>query len=345
MSMTTIQDVAARAGVSVSTVSNVLNGRESRMRAQTLARVQTAIAELGFRPNQSARMLKTGHMPMLGLMVPTVANPFYGVLARWVEERARERGYGLLLCNTYRNSERERAYAETFLAQGVRGVILGSALVAHQHLVPLVEQGLAAVSLDRASAADGMLRDFVSIDNHLAAALAVDHLIGLGHREIAFVSAPAQSVNRLARLEGARAACARAGAVLGEFVGQTHGQYDETGMAELGRLAANELLVSGNRYTALVGVNDMVAIGLLAGARQSGKRVPEDVSVVGIDGIFLGDFTSPTLTSVQQPMAAIATAAVDHLLARMKTPGLDPQSTILPPSLNIRDSTGPVPAG
>ena len=94
MTTTTIQDVAARAGVSVSTVSNVLNGRESRMRAETLGRVQTAIAELGFRPNQSARMLKTGHMPMIGLMVPTVANPFYGVLARWVEARARSAATG-----------------------------------------------------------------------------------------------------------------------------------------------------------------------------------------------------------------------------------------------------------
>lgn len=343
MTTSTIQDVAARAGVSVSTVSNVLNGRESRMRAETLQRVQKAIDDLGFRPNQSARMLKTGHMPMLGLMVPTIANPYYGILARWIEARARERGYGLLLCNTYRNAERERAYAETFLAQGVRGVILGSALVAHEHLIPLVDQGLAAVSLDRASASDGILRDFVSVDNHLAASMAIDHLISLGHRKIAFVNGPARSANRVARLAGAREACARGGAELCEFVGQTNGEYNEGEMAELGRSAARELLAGPSRSTALVGVNDMVAIGLLAGVRQSGKRVPEDLSVVGIDGIFLGDFTSPTLTSVKQPMEAIASAAVDHVLTRMKNPGIEPQATVLPPSLNIGGSSGPVP--
>ena len=92
--MSTIQDVAARAGVSVSTVSNVLNGREGRMRPETLNRVRLAISDLGFRPNQSARRLKTGHVPMIGLMVPSIANPYFGVLARWVEAAAQEQGYG-----------------------------------------------------------------------------------------------------------------------------------------------------------------------------------------------------------------------------------------------------------
>lgn len=341
--MYTIQDVAARAGVSVSTVSNVLNGREARMRPETLVRVQKAIEELGFRPNQSARMLKTGHMPMIGLMVPTVANPYFGVLARWVEACALERGYGLLLCNTYRNPANEREYAQALMAQGVRGVILGSALAAHEHLVPLVAQGLAAVSLDRASADDGLLRDFVSVDNHLAAAMAIDHLVALGHRHIAFVSAPVPSMNRLARLEGAQAACDRAGATLHVYTGTSDGDYSESEMAELGRNASSKLLNDLHpQCTALVGVNDMVAIGLLAGIRQAGISVPEAVSVVGIDGIFLGEYVSPALTTVGQPMQAMAAAAVDHVLARLKEPGLPPQSSIFPPMLLVRGSTGPV---
>lgn len=340
--MNTIQDVAARAGVSVSTVSNVLNGREARMRPETLARVQAAIADLAFRPNQSARMLKTGHMPMIGLMVPTIANPYFGVLARWIEARALERGYGLLLCNTYRTAQRERDYAEAFMAQGVRGVILGSALAASEHLVPLIGQGLAAVCLDHASAEDGLLRDFVSMDNRLAGSLAVEHLLALGHRRIAFISAPARSVNRQARQDGAQAACDRVGATLHLQLGNADGDYSESEMAELGRRAALELVVARADITAFVGVNDMVAIGLVAGLRQCGQQVPRHKSVVGIDGLFLGQYVGPSLTSVGQPMQAMATAAVDHVLARMKQPELPPQTSVFPPELIVRESSGPL---
>lgn len=341
--MKTIQDVAALAGVSVSTVSNVLNDREGRMRPETLARVKAAIAELGFRPNQSARMLKIGHMPMIGLMVPTIANPFFGVLARWVEEAARARGYGVLLCNTYRNAQREREYAEAFMAQGVRGVILGAAFMTQEHLAPLIGTGMAAVSLDRGSASDGLMRDSVSVDNVLAGAMAVDHLLALGHRHITFVTAPSRSMNRVARQEGARAACARAGASFDVHVGATDGDYSESEMVELGCAAAVTLRGQNSASTAFVGVNDLVAIGLLAGLRQVGAEVPKQVSVIGIDGLFLGQYVSPPLSTVAQPMEAIAQAAVEHLLKRMAQLDLAPRQVIFTPELLIRGSTGPAP--
>ncbi len=343
LKMKTIQDVAALAGVSVSTVSNVLNNREARMRPATLLRVKAAIAELGFRPNQSARMLKTGHMPMIGLMVPTVANPFFGVLARWVESAARAHGYGVLLCNTYRNPELEREYAEAFMAQGVRGVILGAALIAQEHLVPLIGQGLAAVSLDRGSVADGLLRDSVSVDNSRAGALAVEHLVGLGHREITFVTAPSKSVNRVARQDGVMVACARAGVALDVVVGSTDGDYTENEMVEMGYSVAVQLERKRKSPSALIGVNDLLSIGLLAGLRQSGADVPGKKSVIGIDGLFLGKYVSPPLTTVAQPMRAIADAAVQHLLNRMLTPDLEPRQVIFAPELLVRASTGPAP--
>ena len=183
----TIDDVARRAGVSISTVSNVLNGREARMRAETLDRVRQAIADLAFQPNQSARRLKTGHMAMIGLLVPTIANPFFGGLANWVEEAANAHGYGVLLCNTQRSAEREQAYAQAFLAQGVQGVILGSSLQAQEHLVPLIERGLAVVSLDRTAQHAPLTMDYVSLDNHRAGAMAAEHLLSLGHTDIVYV--------------------------------------------------------------------------------------------------------------------------------------------------------------
>lgn len=341
--MSTIQDVARLAGVSVSTVSNVLNGREARMRPETLALVKNAIAELAFRPNQSARMLKTGHMQMIVLMVPSIANPFFGVMARWVEAAALEQGYGLLLCNTYRDAQRERDYAESFMAQGVRGVILGSALQAHEHLVPLVDRGLAIVSLDRVSSTDGLLRDFVSVDNHMAAVLAAEHLIACGHKHITFVGAPATSVNRIARVEGARDACARASVPLEVFVGAPQANYNENEMIDLGRFCAETLIRTNCRSTAFIGVNDMLAIGLLAGMRQNGRVVPNDVSVVGIDGLFLGEYVSPPLTTVRQPLREIAEAAVGFVLSRIKDPRIAARERIFAPELVARESAGPPP--
>lgn len=342
--MKTIQDVAALAGVSVSTVSNVLNDRESRMRPETLARVKAAIAELGFRPNQSARTLKTGHIPMIGLMVPTIANPFFGVLARWVEAAALARGYGLILCNTYREAQRERDYAEAFMAQGVRGVILGAALQAQEHLVPLIKQGLAAVSLDRSSTSDSLLRDSVSVDNAMAGAMAAEHLIALGHRRITFVTTPALSVNRIARLEGAKDACSRAGLEMDIYVGTTEGGYTENETTEMGFVAATALQSQANRPTALIGVNDMLAIGLLAGLQRSGMRVPQEMSVIGIDGLYLGNYVGTALSTVVQPMQEIANAAVDHLLNRITKPETQPRQVIFSPELLARESTGPAPA-
>ncbi len=132
--MSTIQDVARHAGVSISTVSNVLNGRADRMRRQTLDRVEAAIQALGFRPNQAARQLKTGRTSMLGLLVPSIANPMYGFIAREIETSAQERyGYRVLLGNTYRNREKETGFFDDLLAQGVRGVIVISSLVDERH--------------------------------------------------------------------------------------------------------------------------------------------------------------------------------------------------------------------
>lgn len=335
----TIEDVARRAGVSISTVSNVLNGREARMRPATLLRVRQAIAELSFRPNQSARRLKTGHTPMIGLLVPSIANPFFGSLARWVEEAAIQHGYGVLLCNTQRSAEREQEYAQAFMAQGVQGVILGSSLQAQEHLVPLVQRGLAVVSFDRTAQHAELPMDYVSLDNHRAGAIAADHLLALGHRHLAYVSAPLRSINRNARMQGVQAACSSSGARLEVQVGDVTAERAELEMAELGREAALAMHAEGCAATGYVAMNDMLAIGLMAGLRQCGLRIPEDVSVIGIDDLFLGQYISPALSTVRQPMQEMASAAIERVLARMKNNGEPPHEVVFVPKLVVREST------
>jgi DNA-binding LacI/PurR family transcriptional regulator len=335
----TIEDVARHAGVSISTVSNVLNGRQSRMRAETLERVQQAIAELHFQPNQSARRLKTGHMAMIGLLVPSIANPFFGELARWVEEAANAQGYGVLLCNTQRSAEREQAYAQAFLAQGVQGVILGSALQAQEHLAPLIQRGLAVVSFDRTAQHAPLTMDYVSLDNARAGAIAAEHLIVLGHRDIVYVSAPLRSVNRSARLEGAKAACEAKNVRFESHIRDVTPGQTEMEMAELGRAAALALHATRTTATGFIAMNDMLAIGLLSGLRQCEYAVPQQMSVMGIDDMFLDTYLSPALSTVRQPMREMATAAVERVLARMKQRDEPAHELVFMPELVVREST------
>jgi DNA-binding LacI/PurR family transcriptional regulator len=335
----TIEDVARLAAVSISTVSNVLNGREARMRAETLDRVRKAIAELAFQPNQSARRLKTGHLAMIGLLVPSIANPFFGALARWVEEAANAHGYGVLLCNTQRSAEREQTYAQAFLAQGVQGVILGSSLQDQDHLAPLIDRGLAVVSFDRTAQRAPLTMDYVSLDNHRAGAMAAEHLLALGHTDIVYVSAPLRSVNRVARLEGAREACAKHKARFTSHIRDVKSGQTEMEMAELGRAVGVELHAGGCSATGYIAMNDLLAIGLLSGLRLCQLRVPEDVSVMGIDDMFLDAYLSPALSTVRQPMKEIATAAVQRVLARMKHLDEPAHELVFMPEIVQREST------
>lgn len=308
------------------------------MRAETLARVKQAIHDLDFRPNQAALRLKTGHVPMIGLLVPSIANPFFGILARGIEDAAAAQGYGLILCNTSGDPERERNYAQAIMAQGVRGVIVGSALQAQEHLLTLIERGLAVVNFDRMASQGSLPIDIVSLDNRRAGALAAEHLLALGHRRIVFVSAPLRSVNRTARLEGAREACRIGGASFEYHIDEVPTVVSGP-VSELGFNAARALHQQHCTATGYIAMNDMVGIGLMAGLRHCGYRIPEDVSVIGIDDLFLCRFVSPTMSSVRQPLEEMARAAVERLLARMKNHGEVPQELIFSPELVAREST------
>src|SRR5258705_9295236 len=200
----TIEDVAQRAGVSISTVSNALNGRPERMRKETLGRIESVIAELGFQPNRVARQLKTGHTPLIGLLIPSIENPSYGTLAHEIEIVAQERyGYRVLLASTDRNREKESNFFDDLLSHGVRGVIVISSLADQTHVHAAVRRGLIAVSYDRrAPARQASPIDYVSIDNANAARLAVEHLLAQGHTRLAFVTASGRTLSRTEKING-----------------------------------------------------------------------------------------------------------------------------------------------
>jgi DNA-binding LacI/PurR family transcriptional regulator len=341
--MSTILDVARVAGVSVSTISNVINGRTDRMRPETLQRVEAAIAALDFRPSRAARQLKTGQTPMLGLLVPSIANPMYGYIAREIETAAQElHGHSVVLGNTYRNKDKETRFFDDLLALGVRGVIVISSLVDEEHFESAVRRGLVMVSYDRrATPGVASAIDHVSVDNAEAARLAAAHLIAHGHRRIAFVTAAGRTMSRSEKIRGFMEAASAAG--LGDDAarvidGSTGSVYGDSEMADVGRMLAQRVARDRNRPTGLVAVNDMLAFGLLAGFRDAGLAVPQEVSVIGMDGLFLSSFTIPGLTTIRLPVPAMARTIVERVVGRMADPHIVPDEFLFAPELEERES-------
>ncbi|MBS0338931.1 MAG: LacI family DNA-binding transcriptional regulator [Proteobacteria bacterium] len=316
--MATIQDVARHAAVSVSTVSNVLNGRADRMRAETLARVEAAIQALQFRPNKLAQQLKTGQTPLLGLLVPSMANPMYGFIAREIESFAQEGfGFRVLIGSTYREREKESAFFEDLLAQGVRRVIVISSLADERHFESAVEQGMVVVSYDRGATPGRRSRvAHVMPDNFEAARLATQHLIARGHRRLAFATVAGMTMSRSAKIDGFHAAAEAAGlrAQAQLLDGGPLNEYGDAVIAEVGRATALQIAERPERPSGIVALNDLMALGLMAGLREAGLRVPQDVSVVGIDGLFLSALSNPALTTVQLPIRAMARAMVQRVM-------------------------------
>jgi DNA-binding LacI/PurR family transcriptional regulator len=341
-----IRDVAALAGTSISTVSNLLNGRPNRMRSDTVRRIEEAIESLGYKPNRSARTLKTGFTPAIGLLVPSVANPFHGAMAHAVERAAQARGFQVLLGNTLRDAARERQCAADFFAFGIRGVIATSSPFDLEHFGDLIGRGLSVVALDMVNSNADAERamDSVSMDNYRAGYLATEHLIDLGHRRIGYVSGATPTMSRRDRLNGYRAALLAANIELNPTLvaaGESASGYDDIHAAEHGRSAALSLLALPDPPSALVALNDMHAVGACAAVREIGRTVPDDISVVGIDDINLAALLYPPLTTVRHPIKALGEAAVDLLVNRIETRERSPSRQIVfEPTLVVRESTG-----
>ena len=345
----TIQDVAVLAQTSPSTVSNLLNGRVGRMRSETRERIERAMSELDYRPSQVARQLRTGQAPILGLIIPSVANPFWGAFAQSVEAAARARGYQVFLCDGERDPEQEERYAESLWSHGVRGVIFGSSPLSLDHVLDFVGRGLRIVVFDRdIGDVEPSMRaaiDSISVDNEHGGRLATEHLLGLGHRRIGFLSGPLRTASRLERLEGYRHALRVAGIepepclVWQETSNENFGDVEGF---ELGRLGARELLSGRASCSALFAINDMYALGAYAGARDLGLRVPEDVSIVGFDDIPFAEIAQPPLTTVRQPFREMMGTVVTLLIDRLQGASDEPAEHLtVAPELVRRASTAP----
>jgi DNA-binding LacI/PurR family transcriptional regulator len=344
MSEPKIQDVARLAGVSTTSISNFLNNRMEQMRPDTQRKIQQAIAQLGYRPNNAARQLKTGVASMVGLLVPSLANQFFGSLACAVETAAARHHCHVMTFSTFRDPERERAVMADLLAYGAQGIITGSALNDTDHLVAMTARcPVVAFDIKRSDESHERITT-ISVDNVAATTKAVEHLVALGHRAIALVTPPPFTLNRQDRIKGFEQAVAVAG-ISGELViaDATDAPTDlhgDTQLFELGRSAAARLLSAASRPTAAIAINDMMAIGIGIGLKQLGKRLPQDFSLIGIDDIFFSAANDPPLTTLRQPIQAMADAAVQRILAPAAASA---GGELFAPELIVRASTAAPP--
>jgi len=326
-----IKDVAAAAGVSVGTVSNVLN-RPEKVSPATVERVHATIEELGFVRNDAARQLRAGRSRSVGLIVLDTANPFFAEVARGAEERADAEGLSVLLGNSGQDGARENAYLDLFREQRVRGVLLTPSDVSAPGIT---QTGLPLVLVD-GEAPDGSLPS-VAVDDVEGGYLATRHLLERGRRRLAFVGGPIAVRQVAARLDGARRALAE--------VPDAHLEIIEKPALTVlaGRQVGEEFAARRpeDRPDAAFCANDLLAAGVLQGSAILGTiRVPSDLAIIGYDDIDFVQSTVVPLSSVRQPAREIGATAIGVLLESFDDPAAAPRRVRFRPELVVRASTG-----
>lgn len=329
--MPTIRDVAKEAGVSVGTVSKVLNGR--RVRPATRDKVERAIKKLKYRPHMVSAGL-FDQSPTLGLVIPSVSNPFFASLARYVEDEASRHGYMVLLCNTDRDRDKEQRYLRLLFEKWVAGIIVFAPLTGAHDIEPITERGIPIIAIEHGFAGSDV--DLISIDNAKGMKEAVRHLVALKHHRIALVTGPLSRPCNQARLDAFRDELKDLGIEPNpQFIRESSFEYQG------GYHITWELLHLQPPPTAMILGNDLMAMGAMNAARDKGLSVPEHLSIVGFDDIPAAGQSRPRLTTVKQSIAEVGAEAVRLLVRReAETPVLPPTFTT---ELIVRESTGPCP--
>ncbi len=330
-------DVAARAGVSVATVSRALSGDGRRVSAPVLERVLKAADELAYTPNNLARNMRSGTTRILGLVISDIGNPFFTAVARGAEDVAHRHGYSLVLSNTDENPEREAATLGVMAAERAAGVIIATTNENGTALRRSLDMGMAIVAIDRRIL--GMPTDTVVVDNESAAHEAIAHLVRLGHRRIAIVGGPRDADTARERRRGYERALREARIPIRPDL-VCEGDFREAA----GLAITRHLLDLPEPPTAIFSVNNLTTIGVLGALRERGVVMPSDVSFVGFDDIPTSELLDPPLTVVQQPTYRMGAHAAELLIRRLHEPTAAIREVLLAARLIVRGSTGPVPA-
>ncbi|SHF83426.1 transcriptional regulator, LacI family [Modicisalibacter ilicicola DSM 19980] len=329
--MIRLKDVARQAGVSITTVSHVVNDTR-RVAPDTLERVQRAIAELGYRPDSVARTLKSNRSHTIGMIVTTAHNPFFSEIIRGVEDHCFANGYSLVLCNADDVENKQLAYLQTLLDRRIDGLIVMTSRNGPAFLEALRRQGLPTILMD-ADPEPGQDVGVVNDDSPLGARLAIEHLLAQGFEDIALLTGPEDHPRSRERLAGALATLTAAG------IDTPAERIVTTNLLAGGGFDAMQALLENRpRPQAVFAFNDLVAIGAIRAIHEWGMRIPDDLSVIGYDDIELARYLTPSLTTIHQPIYELGATAIAQLIERLEHGRPLDSIRSLAPRLVIRES-------
>jgi len=327
--LATIKHVSEYAGVSQATVSRVINGT-SRVSHDKKLKVEKAIKELGYRPNSIAQALASSRTGSVGIVVPELGGPFFSGILHCLEENLRRFGYHAVVTAGSNTEQGQRESVEFLLGRRVDALILHTQHLSDDYLIALEEQGISVVLVNRF--VPEMALSCIDIDNELGGKLATQHLINMGHKEIACITGPLDKSDARGRLQGYRKALEEAGLEYNETLVSEAGFTEETGVS-----AMKKLLKRGCEFSAIFASNDHMAFGAFEVLRSEGISVPEDVSLVGFDNILFARYLTPGLTTINFPIEQMSIEAVQLTIQKLNKNKRDVNFK-LSPSLVTRNS-------
>lgn len=331
--MATIRDVARRAGVSIATVSATLNDR-GPVSEQTRRKVWDAAKAVGYSPNAVARSLRLGRSRLIGVILGDITNPFCTALVRVAEKAALAAGFSIIICNSDDDPERDLMLIDQLRAQHVAGILLTAMGRGSDYARRLERHDLPPlVTIDQH--VEGLQRDFVGVDNRAAARMLTDYLLRLGHRRIAMISGRAGLWTADERVAGFRETMAAAG-----FEVEPGLCVQTAYRSDIAEKEAVTMMTGVDPPTAIIGGNNVIALGALQAILDLGFRCPDDVSLAGIDDVPWSGLVRPRVTTAAQPIDEIAGLAMDWLLERIadRGDGPPPRTQVFMPHLIAGDS-------
>lgn len=328
--MPTIYQVAERAGVSLSTVSRVLNGKAS-VNKVLKERVEKAVKELNYRPNSVARSLANNRTDSVGVLVPELNAPFFGDLMQAVESTLRAADKHVIISVGRNCLETEKDAVEFLISRNCDALIMHAEALSDEYLLELNQSKLPVALVNRQ--VEGLPEACTSLDNEKGGYLATRHLLELGHKDIAYISGPTDKCDASLRLEGHKRALSEAGLPINPQL-IFNGDYSE----EDGKIGLLELMARDVPFTALVCANDWMASGAISCARDLGMSLPQDLSIVGFDDVVFAHHVFPRLTTVSNPIAEMAEMSAKYILNKVYGQANNVQ-LYFEPSLVVREST------
>ncbi|MFD0958246.1 LacI family DNA-binding transcriptional regulator [Paenibacillus chungangensis] len=330
----TIYDVAEKSGVSIATVSKVINNT-GRISKSTREKVTQIMNELQYQPSIIASAL-TGKITFtFGMIIPDLANPFFAEIARAVEDRAHELGFSMIICSTDNSLDKELKYTSLLLNKNVDGIILatGRDHERDSSLHEIISKKVPVVLIAREMPA--LAIDTVLVDDYLGGLQATAHLIEQGHQRIAVIAEYENIMSSRERVRGYKAALSNAGIPFDESMIVNCGHSIDDGKQSM-----RSLIQSGNPPTAIFACNDIIAIGAIQAARELEVKVPDHMSVIGFDNTVMATLIAPQLTTIAQPIKEMGRYAADLLISEIKGTKSAKQRIVLLPELVVRQSTG-----